>query len=370
MALALRRIAGLERRAGVHVDRVMAAPHERCSPVTTEAMLQLGFEALIIDRANPWRFRPEEEKPLAGWELAELVSGGLPVIRREHLSVSREDLILRAFLGQPLVLYGHHDDLSEGPDRLAALAEEIDRLGDVRWTSLGEIARTNYLHRRDGSPLDGPDAVQTSAAAGAGGRLRGIGRDASGVAARPAGRCRLAARRRDGSGTGATCARPRTPVERRHRRRRHHSARGHSGREHRPPQAPVHGRCLRRLIAEGRDRAQTDRAQHRAEVQRDGRLLYPTCSIIGAAKCGTTSLHFYLDQHPDVFMARPDRQTGRPEGDAPLLARRLARAARSGTSSTSTPALRCEARRLPHTPTTRFSPMFRDEFIRSSRKRS
>ena len=107
-------------------------------------MLQLGFEALVIDRANPWRFRPEKEKPVAGWELAELVSGGMPVIRREGLSVSREDLILRAFLGQPLVLYGHHDDLSEGPDFLATLANEINRLGEVRWTSLGEIARTNF----------------------------------------------------------------------------------------------------------------------------------------------------------------------------------------------------------------------------------
>ena len=35
----------------------------------------------------------------------------------------------------------------------------------------------------------------------------------------------------------------------------------------------------------------------------DGAL--PNLLIIGAAKCGTTSLHFYLDQHPDVFMARP-----------------------------------------------------------------
>ncbi len=153
LALALRRVSGLERRAGLHVDRVMAAPHERCSALTTEAMLRLGFEALVIDRANPWRFRPEHEKPVAGWELAELVSGGLPVIRRESLSAAREDLILRAFLGQPIVLYGHHDDLSEGPDLLGAVAEEIDRLGDVRWQSLGEMARTNYLQRRTGSLL-------------------------------------------------------------------------------------------------------------------------------------------------------------------------------------------------------------------------
>ena len=31
--------------------------------------------------------------------------------------------------------------------------------------------------------------------------------------------------------------------------------------------------------------------------------LLPTFFVIGAAKCGTTSLHFYLDQHPDVSMS-------------------------------------------------------------------
>jgi hypothetical protein len=153
MEQAMRRIAALERRAGVRIDRVMAAPHERCSPLATEAMLQAGFEALAIDRANPWRWRPDEEKALAGWELAELVSGGLPVIRREHLSACGGDIVLRAFLGQPLVLYGHHDDLAGGPDRLAGVAREVDRLGDVCWVSLGEMARTNYLQRRSGSRL-------------------------------------------------------------------------------------------------------------------------------------------------------------------------------------------------------------------------
>jgi hypothetical protein len=153
MDQAMRRIAALERRAGVRIDRVMAAPHERCSPLATEAMLHAGFEALTIDRANPWRWRPDEEKAVAGWELAELVSGGLPVIRREHLSASGGDIVLRAFLGQPLVLYGHHDDLAGGPDRLAGVAREIDRFGDVSWVSLGEMARTNHLERRSGSQL-------------------------------------------------------------------------------------------------------------------------------------------------------------------------------------------------------------------------
>ena len=33
--------------------------------------------------------------------------------------------------------------------------------------------------------------------------------------------------------------------------------------------------------------------------------MLPNLLIIGAAKCGTSSLHYYLDQHPDVSMSRP-----------------------------------------------------------------
>jgi len=34
--------------------------------------------------------------------------------------------------------------------------------------------------------------------------------------------------------------------------------------------------------------------------------MLPNLIIIGAAKCGTTSLHRYLGQHPDVWMAQPE----------------------------------------------------------------
>jgi len=30
----------------------------------------------------------------------------------------------------------------------------------------------------------------------------------------------------------------------------------------------------------------------------------PNFLIVGAAKCGTTSLYYYLKQHPDVFIIR------------------------------------------------------------------
>ena len=32
---------------------------------------------------------------------------------------------------------------------------------------------------------------------------------------------------------------------------------------------------------------------------------FPSFFVVGAAKCGTTSLHNYLDCHPDIFMSRP-----------------------------------------------------------------
>lgn len=31
----------------------------------------------------------------------------------------------------------------------------------------------------------------------------------------------------------------------------------------------------------------------------------PNLFIVGAPKCGTSSLHYYLDQHPDIFMSKP-----------------------------------------------------------------
>ena len=30
----------------------------------------------------------------------------------------------------------------------------------------------------------------------------------------------------------------------------------------------------------------------------------PNFLLVGAAKCGTSSLHRYLDQHPDIFMSK------------------------------------------------------------------
>ena len=105
-------------------------------------------------RPYPWLTHPPVHDPLAGWRFVDVVDGGLPVIPRYHFSRSRDDLPLRALLGQPLILYGHHEDVADSLTTLSDAAAQIDALGNVRWCSLGEIARSNYETRRNNSLLE------------------------------------------------------------------------------------------------------------------------------------------------------------------------------------------------------------------------
>jgi hypothetical protein len=153
MAQALRRIAALERRSGVSVDRVMAPPHGACSQEALRAMFRLGFEAVCISRPYPWLDGMAPPTPLAGWRPAEMVAGGLPVLPRYPISSAREDLALRTLLGQPLILYGHHGDLADGLDVLAQAAADINDLGEFRWGPLSWIARGSYATRLCGESM-------------------------------------------------------------------------------------------------------------------------------------------------------------------------------------------------------------------------
>jgi hypothetical protein len=56
-------------------------------------------------------------------------------------------------------------------------------------------------------------------------------------------------------------------------------------------------------------------------------MTLPTFFIIGAAKAGTTSLHFYLDQHPQIQMSANKEPNffGGPENGVPYPPRRVSR---------------------------------------------
>lgn len=153
LAQALRRIAAFERRSGVAVGRIMVPPHGACSRRTLERMPRFDFEALCLSRPHPWLDAAPPDEPLAGWAPADRVAGGMPVIPRIPLARAEEEVVVRAFLDHPLIVYGHHADLRDGLGVLERVASRIDALGSVTWRSPVEIARSNWSSRREGAVL-------------------------------------------------------------------------------------------------------------------------------------------------------------------------------------------------------------------------
>ncbi len=151
-AQAVRRIQRFERRSGLAVDRVMAPPHGLCSQPMTRALGAVGFDALTAIHPLPWTETPPSDPLLAGWRAADFVAG-CPVVPRIPLSSSAADIALRAFLDHPLVVYGHHEDLAGGLDALAETADIVNRVGDVQWTSVGDIVTSNAERRLRGDRL-------------------------------------------------------------------------------------------------------------------------------------------------------------------------------------------------------------------------
>jgi len=160
---ALRRIAAFERRTGVAVSRLMVPPHEACSEPMARALLRAGFDALTMTRPYPWEetspswlaSAPSAESPV-GWWPADSAPGLPPVLLRHPIApplYSPAEVALRAYLDQPLILYGHHDDLRDGLDLLAQRTLEIESLGEIQWASLGEIAASNFSSRECGEQL-------------------------------------------------------------------------------------------------------------------------------------------------------------------------------------------------------------------------
>jgi hypothetical protein len=146
-AQALRRIESFERRTGVRVSRVLAPPHSACSVLGARGMLRAGFAALCT---RPVPRAPEADMSLADWHPADFVAGGMPNISRYHLNSPRDDLPYRAFLGQPLVLYLHAEDLRDGPDALAEAVNDVAMCGAVRWMSVGDLAERQFTMTVEG----------------------------------------------------------------------------------------------------------------------------------------------------------------------------------------------------------------------------
>ncbi len=169
---ALSRIRRLEFKAGVAVSRVMVPPHGACSSRMLAELPRHGFESACISAGSlrahnagqTWTNR-------LGFAPSEIIEG-CPVLPRWAFADASDAILLAAaYLGQPLILRGHHQDLRDGLDLFRHFADRINALGEVRWDNLRVLSRLNYGYRIEGArmrvrplgthiTLDLPDGVR------------------------------------------------------------------------------------------------------------------------------------------------------------------------------------------------------------------
>ena len=151
---AIARIRQLEAKSGLDVSRVMVPPHGACSSRVLAGLPVQGFESACISAASLRAHNAGQgwtnNLGLAPSELVE----SCPVLPRWAFDRASDTILLAAaYLGQPLILRGHHQDLKNGLDLFHDFASKINALGDVHWGSLGELSRLNYRRRIEGSTM-------------------------------------------------------------------------------------------------------------------------------------------------------------------------------------------------------------------------
>ncbi len=151
---AIARIERLEKRSGVNVCRIMAPPHGACSEEMLAQMSAVGIEAACISRGSlahynrgaPWIHS-------IGMRPSDIVRG-MPVLSRFRIARDCQNAILiAAFLRQPIVPVGHHQDVADGLGLFSTLAEFINSFAGSRWGSMSTIARSHFSRKLHGPLL-------------------------------------------------------------------------------------------------------------------------------------------------------------------------------------------------------------------------
>jgi hypothetical protein len=155
LAQGLKRIDRFEKRSGVSVSRVMVPPYGAFREEVANPMLKLGYEAACVSRASLTSWNKEKAWPVSfGHPVAEFIGHGFPVIPRQVLAPGHEGSYrLAAFLNQPIIPHGHHQDCENGFDLLNNAANSINSLGKVIWSDMASLSRSNYLTKMENGTL-------------------------------------------------------------------------------------------------------------------------------------------------------------------------------------------------------------------------
>jgi hypothetical protein len=151
----LRRIDRLDNKHGLSVARIMEPPHGTLLAEMFPHLLSLGYQAALstfelLVRLN----RPSTWPATIGLEPSTIVAGGLPVIPRIRAYPSwKNDIMLAAFLRQPIAVTVHHQDAAQEMAGFAEIAHTANSIGNIVWSDIPGILRDNYVQRLVGDVL-------------------------------------------------------------------------------------------------------------------------------------------------------------------------------------------------------------------------
>ena len=195
-AQAWRRIESLERRVDLPVARIMVPPHGALSEAVARALLRTGYDGACVSRPYPWLEHPPADRPLAGWDPAEIVVGGLPLLprfRSEEPRRPRAEGVSRPAAGAVRTQRGPRRGLRpprrdrgrhrRGGDVPLGLTRR-DRADELRLAPGGRVLRVRLFTRRARIELP-PGATSARLRATGRGRRARADRDRAITPARP-----------------------------------------------------------------------------------------------------------------------------------------------------------------------------------------
>ena len=154
MGQAMNRTLRLEKKSGVEISKVVAAPHGACSEQTLGVLARLGYEAACISPGSLYSHNSQAVwTKRIGTALAEVIRG-LPVIPRLRMSLDNTNaILLAAYFDQAIIPVGHHQEARDGLKMIEALASFINSLGPVQWLDMKDISRGNFHTKTAGDTL-------------------------------------------------------------------------------------------------------------------------------------------------------------------------------------------------------------------------
>jgi hypothetical protein len=143
------RMEEFKRLTGLAYDRVMVFPHG-ISPARTLGILKKYNFLATSNAGNVPLGSKKPLDPLFYLRPVTLAFENFTSLNRYLWKEnSQADIAVELFLGNPILLYGHHDIFQEGIDSFNEVAEMINHIEpNVKWQSLGDITRHLYLQRR------------------------------------------------------------------------------------------------------------------------------------------------------------------------------------------------------------------------------